>query len=156
MKSTRVATVFCMVILSIVYLQTQLFGFGKSNTNEPTVQKTYLDTLNKGQEISLIENKPVKQTKTEAPKKAPAYQQETAEGYRIQLSASTSLDNIKAKKRSLQNEVRLKMYITFNKPYYKLYAGNFLEKGEAKRALGKIKKLGFRDAWIVKSQIVIE
>ena len=48
------------------------------------------------------------------------------------------------------------LYIEYYEPYWKLRAGNYPGRADASKQLELIKKLGYEDAWIVKTVILVE
>lgn len=155
-----------MKFLSGIFLVAFLFctpRVGKINTTveqvkSPTVeaappvyqssdaQVTLLDTLNAGNEINLsdlaVGNTSIVQTPTG---------NSAAVHYRIQVLASNQIDNVRNQKKNLTTQTKLSLLISFESPYYKLFAGDFVKRTDAETELAKFKKLGFTDAWIVSS-----
>ena len=125
--------------------------------NKPHTE-TFLDTLNKGKEIVLLDGdfKPiisdtsqVIQVKSEQTQS----QTEIPNGFRIQCFASSQIERIRAEQKSLETKLNYPVYIIFASPYYKLHVGDFTTREEADNALAKIKELGYSDAWVVRSKI---
>ncbi|HEX3018877.1 MAG TPA: SPOR domain-containing protein [Chitinispirillaceae bacterium] len=114
------------------------------------VQTTFLDTLNRGNEISLDnsafqkESVPVSEVVVE--------QTEASIRYKIQLFASSQIETIREQKRNMESKIDIPLSISFESPYYKLLAGNFAQRAEAEQHLKKIKSLGYNDAWIISSK----
>jgi hypothetical protein len=125
------------------------------SVNKHRVEETYLDTLNRGQELSLIDSdippdmEEGRETDAEKVKK-------TVDGFRIQLMASTSVEKLRMKKKAIEKELKLKIYIEHDEPYYKVYAGDFTQRNRADKALVKVKESGYPDAWIVKTKVFVE
>lgn len=127
----------------------------KSANERQPAKETYLDTLNQGQEISLAkDNTPVEVEKVET---APVTDtKKDADGFRIQLMASTSPDKLRAKKDEIESQLNLKVYIEHDEPYYKVYVGDFTHRDKADKELAKVKESGYPDAWIVKTKIFVD
>jgi hypothetical protein len=53
----------------------------------------------------------------------------------------------------LEFKIKYPVYVVFNAPYYKLLVGDFVKKNEADLALGKLKEIGYTDAWVARSRI---
>jgi hypothetical protein len=49
-----------------------------------------------------------------------------------------------------------KVYIEYQSPYYRVRIGDFSNFDEAEVLMNKLKKMGFRDAWVVKTRVKIE
>jgi len=127
----------------------------ESAYSKKRVPETYLDTLNSGKEISLVADGSaaiVTDKKDTIPQGKKVY----PDGFRIQLLASSSIEAVRAKKRTIEDELKLKVYIDFDAPYYKVYFGDYKNRKEADAALLKIKQYGYPDAWIVKSQVFVD
>jgi hypothetical protein len=104
---------------------------------ETKAKFTYIDTLNDGQEISLV--------KSTAPKSSDVANSH----YFIQILASSQIEAVRAKKKEMESNTKLNLNIVFESPFYKLYAGDFVKRTDAESELTRIKKLGVSDAWIV-------
>jgi hypothetical protein len=115
---------------------------------------TFLDTLNRGKEIGLSDNdlKPILPESTsiadDKDNKGP-----TTEGFRVQCYASSQIDRIRSEQKQLEFKIKYPVYVVFNAPYYKLLVGDFMKKNEADIALGKLKEIGYTDAWVARSRI---
>jgi hypothetical protein len=115
---------------------------------------TFLDTLNKGKEIALSENdfKPIMPEST-AILGDKDNKGSFGEGFRIQCFASSQIDRIRSEQKQLEIKVKYPVYVIFNAPYYKLLVGDFAKRGDADAALGKLKEIGYNDAWVARSKI---
>lgn len=123
---------------------------------------TFLDTLNKGKELSISDADYAPQTTAAAkPPVAPADTVTTTAKpapkteagvvvsyFRIQVLASTHQEQVKREKNTLTSKIDIPVSITFETPYYKLFAGEFTQRSEAENYLAQVKKLGYNDAWI--------
>ena len=78
------------------------------------------------------------------------------EGYRIQIFESTVSSIARAEAKRFQNILGDSVYIDFEAPLYKLRIGNFVERKKAERAIESIKRLGAKDAWIIRAKINLE
>ena len=126
----------------------------KKEGQKPVVE-TYLDTLNRGKEISLISDT-ISTGLSEKKDAPPAGKKIVPEGYRIQVLALTSMEAARAKKSAIESKLQLDVYIDFDKPYYKMYVGNYTNRKDAEKALNMIKESGYPDAWIVKSKVFVD
>ncbi len=119
------------------------------------VVETYLDTLNRGKEISLMSDS-ISSGLSPQKDAAPSGKKIVHEGYRIQVLALTSMEAARAKKSVIESELQWDVYIDYDKPYYKMYVGNYTNRKDAEKALNKIKQFGYPDAWIVKSKVFVD
>lgn len=127
----------------------------RKKVKKEEIAETYLDTLNRGKEISLISDT----ISTGISKKkdvAPEGKESIPNGYTIQVLALTSMEAARAKKSAIESELKLDVYIDFDKPYYKMYVGNYTNRKDAEKALNMIKEYGYTDAWIVKSKVFVD
>lgn len=123
---------------------------------------TFLDTLNNGKELSISNADYVPQTTTAANPTTvpvdtvttttkPAAKTEAgvvASRFRIQVLASTQQEQVKRERAALASKIDIPVSLTFETPYYKLFAGEFTQRSEAENYLAQVKKLGYNDAWI--------
>ncbi len=115
------------------------------------VQLTFLDTLNRGNEITL-ENTDFQKEESVPVSEVVLNQAEAVVRYKIQLFASSQIETVRELKRQIETKVNLPLSISFESPYYKLLAGNFLQRAEAEKHLKNIKSLGYTDAWIISTK----
>jgi len=80
-------------------------------------------------------------------------QGEMVKGYRIQLMATTNLNQATEVKKNAMVKLQGKIYLAFESPQYKIRVGDFLTRDEAKSALADVVKNGYPDAWIVPCQV---
>jgi hypothetical protein len=80
-------------------------------------------------------------------------QGEMVKGFRIQLMATTNLNQATEIKKNAMVKLQGKIYLAFEAPQYKIRVGDFLSRDEAKSALADIVKYGYLDAWIVPCQV---
>lgn len=124
---------------------------------------TFLDTLNKGKEVSIsaADFAPPPQSPstkaaepgadTAATEPAPQSKKEAgvvASRFRIQVLASTRQEQVAREKAVLASKLDIPVSIVFESPYYKLFAGDFAQRSEAENYLAQVKKSGYNDAWI--------
>ena len=124
---------------------------------------TFLDTINKGKELSISNadfippSAPAAAKAPDAPADSVAANAKTLTNheagvvvslFRIQVLASTHQDQVKREKVSLASKIDLPVSISFDSPYYKLFAGEFTQRSDAENFLAQVKKLGYNDAWI--------
>jgi hypothetical protein len=125
-----------------------LYAMGDKQQNVP---ETFLDTLNKGRELSLPD-KGLSPLIAESTATASGTT-EVPNGFRIQVIASSQIERVRSEQKSLESRVSYPLYIIVMPPYYKLVAGDFVKRSEADAALAKLKELGYTDAWVMRSKI---
>ena len=80
---------------------------------------------------------------------------ELVQGFRVQLYASTSIDQTAGQKQLAEELFPAEwFYMVYDPPTYKLRGGNFLTRFEADRFQKELKDAGFRDSWIVPDRVV--
>jgi hypothetical protein len=80
---------------------------------------------------------------------------EYLQGFRIQLFASSSIDEANAMKATAsQIFSEDSVYVVFDPPVYKVRVGDFLTRVEASRKLPSFVEKGFPDAWVVNDRII--
>jgi len=122
----------------------------------PTVPETYLDTLNRGREISLPDKSfsPIfSETTAASAQSGGAGATEVPNGFRVQVIASSQIEKVRSEQKSLESRVSYPLYVIVTPPYYKLVAGDFVKRAEADAAVAKLKELGYPDAWVVRSKV---
>jgi hypothetical protein len=115
--------------------------------------QTFLDTLNLGKEVSVVENNPKLLIKS-GNIHSENVQSETANLYRIQIMASSRIESLREQKKMIEKKIKVPLNIVFEAPFYKLYAGHYSQRSDADAALIQIRKLGYPDAWIVSPRIL--
>ncbi|TYB31696.1 MAG: SPOR domain-containing protein [Candidatus Mcinerneyibacterium aminivorans] len=137
-----------------------------------TDEKKKIDiVVNKNEEEISIEDAEDGTEQTSEEKKSKSLKR--MEGYRIQIVAATQKQNaaeLGEKFKEKWEEARedeenedsyyyredIPIYLEFYKPYWKLRVGNYKRKKEAEEMLEYVKKIGYEDAWIVKTYILVE
>ena len=74
-------------------------------------------------------------------------------GFRIQIYTSTFIDSAIAMKDSLERTINALFYLEHDDPYYKIRLGNYTTRDEAENLREKIVGYGYKEAWIVRSEI---
>jgi hypothetical protein len=115
---------------------------------------TFLDTLNKGKEISLTD-KDLNPIMPESSDATAAKEPNDADidGFRIQCLASSQIERIRSEQKLLEPRVKYPIYLVFNAPYYKLMIGDFIKRADADIILTRLKEMGYNDAWVVRSRV---
>jgi len=116
--------------------------------------QTFLDTLNRGREITLSANDlPVLEVVpavSVAPDKGAAAVEQR---FRIQILALSQIDMARREKVNAENAMKQPVFMASEQSLYKLYVGDFKTRAEAEAALPEIRKLGYKDAWVVSAKI---
>lgn len=122
----------------------------KLSTFERSFKPSFYDTevyLYKKNDSSKTQGRPIDNFTSAQP--------ETVQGYRVQLIATSDYDQAM----NLRNELNIKypelwVYTVYETPMYKVRAGDFINRAEAKNFLDKIQSEGYRTAWIVPDRII--
>jgi hypothetical protein len=112
---------------------------------------TNLDTLNRGKEISLLRSD-FQSISPSSTTLQPAQSSDVSFRFRIQVFASSQIDVLRQEKKTLESKIDIPVFIAFESPYYKLYAGDFTIRSEAENYLPRMKKMGYNDSWIVRTK----
>ncbi len=79
---------------------------------------------------------------------------EMIQGYRVQLLATTDIDEVSTRKTMLEDAFPTEwFYVEFDPPVYKLRAGNFPSRLEADRFARLLTTKGITDAWAVPERV---
>jgi len=110
--------------------------------------RTFLDTLNRGQEVAVSESDlPVLEVVP-----AVSFSSEKIVAgeprFRIQILATSQIDMARREKVTAEGLTKLPVFMASEQSLYKLYVGDFKTKAEAEAALPEIRKL-YNGAWIV-------
>ncbi len=77
-------------------------------------------------------------------------------GYRIQLFVSTDYYEALTARDSAAARFPEEIYFDYEQPYYKIRAGNFTERQKADDARSRARILGYSDAWVVQTKVIIK
>jgi hypothetical protein len=80
--------------------------------------------------------------------------EETVQGYRVQLAATTDENRARDLKKEAMLKLKAKIYLIFESPNYKVRVGDCRTFDEAKLLKQEVTGSGFPEAWIVKSNVV--
>jgi hypothetical protein len=116
--------------------------------------QTFLDTLNRGREIVLSAGD---LPALEVLPAAGAAQTGTAGAgearFRIQILASSQIDMARREQLNAERVIGKPVFMAADQSLYKLYVGDFKTRAEAEAALPEVRKLGYRDAWVVNAKV---
>jgi hypothetical protein len=126
------------------------------STPEPQrkVNLTYIDTLNRGKEITLNDSVQKPAASKSGNVLTTTVQSEQSGRFRIQVLASNQAERLKEEKKKFDKQLSIISTVAFEAPYYKLYAGDFSQRSDADATLQKIKKLGYPDAWVASVKVL--
>lgn len=80
--------------------------------------------------------------------------EESIQGYRIQLAATTDENRARDLKKEAMLKLKAKIYLVFETPNYKVRVGDCRTFDEAKQLKQEVVESGFPEAWIVKTNVV--
>lgn len=118
----------------------------RRHQNKKNVHYTFLDTINKENEIVLLDGDLNNGIQSDILKDAGILSQLE---FRVQVFASNRIESIREQKKELEKYTGEQIKIGYEAPYYKLYAGGYSNRQEAQVTLRKLKRAGYHDAWIV-------
>ncbi len=105
--------------------------------------------------VFLSEIKKVDDVKVNPPRPLVVEPPVIVPGYRVQLFATSEIDEANAKKELAESAFPGQwFYLEYDPPTYKLRAGNFANRNEADLYAKFLSENGFPDAWIVPERIV--
>jgi hypothetical protein len=79
-----------------------------------------------------------------------------AMGYRVQLFVSTNYYEALTARDSAAVRLSDEIYFDYEQPYYKIRAGNFIDREKADEVRDRAKSLGYSDAWVVQTKVIIK
>ncbi len=95
------------------------------------------------------------ETKVNVGQDSTIVEEEVAQGFRIQIFATSNIDEANAiRAAALQKMADDSIYVVFDAPVYKIRVGDFPTRLEANRKLAALIEKGFSDAWVVADRIV--
>jgi hypothetical protein len=119
---------------------------------EDAFQPSQYDASAAALEAMVTKNSEVTTGKPEPPD---ARVEETVGGFRIQVLATTEIDEAIALKSELSALMQVDtVYVTYSAPYYKVRVGDFHSRPEANQLLRYLTSSGYKDAWIVADQVL--
>ncbi len=77
-------------------------------------------------------------------------------GYRVQIFAATGVDAARMVEKEAMELFPQGVYLSYDPPNYKIRVGNCPSRKEADILLRKAKSLRYRDAWVVRDNVVIK
>ena len=75
-------------------------------------------------------------------------------GYRVQLISTTDYYEALEIRDSVSVRLSGEIYLDYEPPYYKVRAGNFIQRDDAEMKRAEAKQAGYPDAWIVRTKII--
>lgn len=77
------------------------------------------------------------------------------DGYRVQVYSDKDRGSAKYIEAKLKKDFKLGVYLVYDAPFYKVRIGDFTDRDEATQFGIEMKKRGYRDAWVIKSAVII-
>ena len=77
-------------------------------------------------------------------------------GYRVQIFAATGVDAARMVEKEAMQLFPEGVYLSYDPPNYKIRVGNCPSRKEADVLLQKAKSLRYRDAWVVRDNVVVK
>lgn len=106
-------------------------------------------------ESKLKEAPPETTQKDEEQQEEPSVNMVEVPGYRIQLLATDAEFEARAVEEKALIEFDENVYLIFDSPIYKVRVGDCVSRLEANELRRKAVKLGYRDAWVVQSRVLV-
>ena len=91
----------------------------------------------------------------EIPSDSTVVVEEITQGFRVQIFASSSIDEANAAKAVAEEKaIRDSIYIVYDPPVYKVRVGDYATRFEANQHLTRLVNIGYPDAWVVADRVV--
>jgi septal ring-binding cell division protein DamX len=91
----------------------------------------------------------------EIPSDSAVIVEEFTQGFRVQIFASSSIDEANAAKATAEEKaIRDSIYIVYDPPVYKVRVGDYATRFEANQHLTRLVNIGYPDAWVVADRVV--
>ncbi len=88
-------------------------------------------------------------------KSSPAMSLKEVQGYRVQIFVTGEEFEARAVEEEALLQFDESVYLIFDPPNYKIRVGNCLTRTQANDLREKAVKLGYRDAWVVRSKVLV-
>ena len=82
--------------------------------------------------------------------------EESAIGYRVQLFSTTDYHAALEFRDNAGLSITDNVYLDYEQPYYKVRVGNYADQESAEEAKMAARDLGFRDAWVIRTRILLK
>jgi len=94
-------------------------------------------------------------TPIEIPSDSTFIEDVVAQGFRVQIFASSSIDEANAARATAMEKVGSdSVYVVYDPPVYKVRVGDYAARLEANQRLSRLINLGYPDAWVVADRIL--
>lgn len=111
------------------------------------------------EEVEIVQTTHVQSsglTPLEIPSDSSVVVEEIAQGFRVQIYASSSIDEANAAQTVAEEKgIRNSIYIVYDPPVYKVRVGDYETRFEANQQLTRLVNIGYPDAWVVADRIVL-
>ncbi len=165
----REQTFFVIKILLFVVIIVPSFGtivLAQSiidSSGYPSLRKEKLSTFERSFKPSFYDNEVYLFRKTDTAKifgtaidQITSAPPETLQGFRVQLLSTTNYEEASSLRNALTvTYPQLWIYNVYETPSYKIRAGDFVNRSEAQTLLEKLQREGYRTAWIVPDNVII-
>ena len=122
--------------------------------------RTFLDTLNMGKEVSIVKQEKIAQTiqkpndspavsSKPTPSPLPKSSQDAAESLQIQVAAFKSKSSAEKAISKIASHTELKATVIKEATFYKVFILGTMSRPSAEKNIVSLKKLGFKDAWLI-------
>ena len=76
-----------------------------------------------------------------------------ADGYRVQILATTDADAADRMRREVESRLGVRAYVAYQAPYYKVRVGNCATSDDCRDLQGRLRNAGYDTVWIVADQV---
>lgn len=80
----------------------------------------------------------------------------TQEGYQVQVISTQDIELADSLRDELSDLFDHQVNVTFDPPNYKVRVGNFRYRSDAEKAEVRLKKMGYRTAWVIRTRIKVK
>ncbi len=151
-----------ILLLCVVFLLTALPLFSQPTDSLGRIKRERLSTFERSFRPSFYDTEVYLYKKSDSTRsfgraidQLTAAPPETLQGFRIQLLATNNFDEANLIRNSLNaSNPDIWIYLVFEAPTYKVRAGDFVNRGEAKPLLDQFHAQGFKTAWVVPDRVI--
>ncbi|MFQ6606967.1 MAG: SPOR domain-containing protein [Fidelibacterota bacterium] len=79
----------------------------------------------------------------------------TRDGYRVQVLSTRDHEEADTLQAQLMERFPGEVYVTYDPPIYKVRVGNFINRPLAEEAQTRLKRMGFRRAWVIRTRVLM-
>ena len=78
-----------------------------------------------------------------------------SDGYRVQVFSGNDQSTARSMEKKLRDAYQNSVYVVYEAPQYKVRLGDFANREDAAQLCKQLKRSGYLDAWVVKSQVTV-